>query len=387
MLSNEQEFFLQVLADHMNKQKTGLWEGLDRNLLISIAKNQQCEGIVYDQTNIPEFQPLYAADLYYAANRKKLMNRIHQSFAENQISYLIFKGSEVAQYYPVPALRTMGDLDIMVHERDKQKAHELLLSIGCVNECLGINEWIYHIRDIKVELHHRLMNDELISLPEHKEFMKSVWNHATTEDGVQYHIDRNYHLAFLFLHLRKHLMNSGVGFRQFLDIAMVVKNGDIDWEYFSRTVDQLRITRFVSICFAFLYRWFGIKAPVIIEEVDEAFYQTATRRIFENGVFGYGDTENLNNYPIIQKKYIGRNRIKYYMSELFPPYKRMCTRNCAFLIGRPWLLGIAWIYRLGRYMVHAPSQTENEKKKDYKTVTVSQVEQREAYLNQWGLEL
>ena len=40
------------------------------------------------------------------------------------------KGYYLRKLYPVPELRTFGDIDMLIHREDRQKVHELMLSLG-----------------------------------------------------------------------------------------------------------------------------------------------------------------------------------------------------------------------------------------------------------------
>lgn len=45
-----------------------------------------------------------------------------------EVPMILIKGSVVKDYYPVPALRSMGDADIVIYTKDRQKIDEVLLS-------------------------------------------------------------------------------------------------------------------------------------------------------------------------------------------------------------------------------------------------------------------
>ena len=51
-------------------------------------------------------------------------------FAKAEISCVVMKGAVSASYYPEPAYRAMGDIDLLVHPRDREKSIALLRANG-----------------------------------------------------------------------------------------------------------------------------------------------------------------------------------------------------------------------------------------------------------------
>ena len=135
----EQGFFLQIMADHLAGGKTAPRTGIDWTIMKEFAHAHQVEGIIYYQCQefMPEeacafFERRFNASLYYYMNRKPLMQNIREVLSANGIPYFIVKGLEVAKYYPVPGLRTMGDTDIIVHAQDRDRAAKILTDSGFV---------------------------------------------------------------------------------------------------------------------------------------------------------------------------------------------------------------------------------------------------------------
>ena len=62
-----------------------------------------------------------------------MMDEIESAFTQAKIKFFAVKGLEVAGYYPVPTLRTMGDCDIIVHESDRVSCHSTLQTFQHMN--------------------------------------------------------------------------------------------------------------------------------------------------------------------------------------------------------------------------------------------------------------
>ncbi|NCU27417.1 hypothetical protein EOM86_11990, partial [Candidatus Nomurabacteria bacterium] len=53
-------------------------------------------------------------------------------------------------------------------------------------------------------------------------------------------LDDSFHFVFAIYHLCKHFMNSGVGFRQFVDVAVLIKNDDrINWMWTENKLKEI----------------------------------------------------------------------------------------------------------------------------------------------------
>ena len=197
MLTNEELFLLDLMADFINRRQTSaLPEHMEWDLLSDLAKAQEIKALVYSQlasllTDDPHLQDVndhfmnsYSQSFRYYQNRIHLLQKIDSAFSSANIPYLIFKGTEISQFYPLPMARSMGDSDLLVHECDKEKAHQLLIGLGMTNTSLGPNEWIYEINGMEFELHSRLMNDDEVgNFPTHKAFMNRCWEYARPVSG------------------------------------------------------------------------------------------------------------------------------------------------------------------------------------------------------------
>ncbi|MDO4982691.1 MAG: nucleotidyltransferase family protein [Eubacteriales bacterium] len=380
MPSLTRSLFLTILADHLNGRATALPDDYDEAELLTIARQQQCEGIVYHQTHIPSLQRAYALTTFYAVNRRDLLRQIHEVFTERNIPYILFKGTEIARFYPVPMLRTMGDSDILVRKEDRNRADEALASIGFDSDKTGVIEWHYHKANMDFELHHRLLYDEPVNLPHLRDWTDSVWEHASVEDGIRYSIEPEYNLVYLLIHLRKHLLNSGIGFRQFMDVAVMARQ-ELDWDKVNGYLDEIGLKAFAENCFAFCARCFKVTLPIIADISDE-FYETAVEKIFAGGVFGFSDESNKDN--LVNFKLQNKSRVRVFVEYLFLPYSHLSKLDAfSFLDGKPYLLPVAWVYRVIR--IFKEHRTDSAARNMFAPLTTHVIDGREDYLKQWGL--
>ena len=389
----EQNYFLMIISDHLGRRKSKEPPlSINWNSLFQIARIHQLDGILFFQCKrfLPEeirsiLEERFGSTLYLSANRGKIVARLFDSLDSEKIEHFEIKGSAVASYYPFPVLRTMGDTDIVVHTEDRQRVHEILLSQGFENvSSCEVREWVYLKNQMEFEIHDHLIYEETINRNVHEEFFEVFWQFV--KDGE---LDWNFHFLFILLHLRKHLMNCGVGFRQFIDVAVVTKNNkQLDWSWIEEKLIWLDMLEFARTVFALNNAWFGIKSPIMIKEIDDDFYLNATEQVFNNGVFGFNNDDNKDNYAVNIVRENSNRKLAMLcnaISKVFPSYKSLIIiPHYSFLKGKKWLLPVAWIYRLYRGV---KNKHVSRGMKLVKTSFTSNetIEKRSEWLEKWGL--
>lgn len=395
-MTREQITFLKILSDHLNGRETAPAEGVDWAAVERIARDHQVAGMVYVQCRdfLPEgvrtgLAEKNASELYYYYGRVKLFDQVAQALTKAGIPFYTVKGLNVAKLYPVPALRTMGDCDIVVHPEDKEKAHGVFEKLGFRVHGKEEMEWGYWKNDLEFELHDHLLYDEIVNDQNGIEFSDSAWEMTRRVEGQRYELDQSFHFVFLLLHLRKHIVSSGVGFRQFMDLDVVMRRCALDWAWINTALETLGLVRFARVCFGLLNRWFETPLPFPCEEMEEGFYEEATNKIFANGIFGFHDKANRENRAlnaITQKS--GRRwhaRLSNLLQSIFPPYRHMrYVPQYSYINGRPWLLPTAWIYRFYRGVRYR--MIDNGKRMMGNVfVSNEKLDARERELAKWGL--
>ena len=375
------EFFITLLSDFLNKRETKQPEDIDWAELMRVAKLHEMAGIVYYQCKnfIPvEYQEqlneFNASTLFYYANRVKEEKTVLQKLRDAGVRCFIIKGSAVAAYYPAPALRTMGDTDIVVD--DAEKAHEVLMASGytCKTKCAA-----YYKNDLLFEIHDHLTYVNGINSPDLVDFFNGYWDYV--KDGE---LDWSFHLLFIILHLRGHFYGSGVGVRQFMDIAALTKyNEALDWPWIEQKLKELDLWAFSEKVFDLNRRWFGISAPMTVEPVEDAFYKEATNELCSGGAFG---TKSNNGRRIAAHgyKHPVLSMLKRAWGMVFVPYKNMIRMpQYSFLVGRPYLLPVAWIYR-GWLTIKKKGMKSTTKSLQDSFVSKEAVEKQKTYIEKWN---
>lgn len=354
-MNGEQNALLKILGGFLTGAAY-LPEGeTDWEALLETAKAHQIAGIVFDQCAdvipealLPKFEKAYLKGLSDYTNKERVLKRIDAAFTENGIPYLLFKGMETAALYPFPALRTMGDIDILVHEEDKERAADLMTGLGLTpaNNREDM-EWCFVKNGMEFELHHRLLYDETANSDPAKELCDRAWEYASPagDGSARYVLDPSYHYVFTLLHLKKHILNQGAGLRQFADAAVWERNGRTDPEKVTLMLQKTGADRFAAVVSELCRRWFtGEKDETVF---SDDFYEKATATILANGVFGEQNAENAGNHMLNNVRTKGK--FLTFLEQLFPSYQDFYyVPHYSFIQGRPYLLPAAWIYRFYR---------------------------------------
>lgn len=364
-MTTEEKFFLQIISDFLHNRVTEPpLSSLNWDRLSQLAKEQQLEGILFHQCQsfIPSshysyLSQGYSKTLFYYSNRVALLEELKHALNSENIPYFLVKGTVVAKFYPIPALRTMGDSDLVVHNKDKERVHTILLEQGFKCHSQYNREWKYFKNKMEIELHHNLLYGGVTTVTKHQMFINNCWKFVRSNE-----LDWSFHLVFLILHLRKHMLNSGVGFRQFMDIAVVMQQTDLlNWDWIYATLNKLGLYKTATHCFALIAAWFQIDAPQKVS-LSQSQIDESAEKLFANGIFGFHDEENRTNFcfnSIRNSKYPLLKEVHLLLQLLFPNYETVrsyCDKRYSFVDGKIWLLPIVWIYRVYRGIRYRSNQ-------------------------------
>lgn len=390
-MTKEQDIFLSIVKDYIHGSKHEEYETTEWKKILEHSRSHQLTAIVYAQCRaiIPkdfaeEFRAVYLATISTNVKRRKISNTILTLLKECGVGCFTVKGNNIACYYPNWEYRTMGDTDIVVN--DLEKAHSVLRGNGFQ----GISktkdrEYQYSIQNMEFELHDRMVYEEAINLDSTTVFLNNYQAYVFDD-----RLDESFHFIYILNHLRKHFMNSGVGFRQFVDVAVMVKNNtNIDWRWTEEKLKEIGLLSFAKTVFYYIDRWFGVVAPIASTEVSEDVFETSTDYIFDNGVFGFDNVAN-KDYLIANTVRNAKNHklamLKSAMQKLFPSYKAMiASKTYSFLVEKPILLPIAWIYRFAREIKNK-GFSKGKKLILESFVSTQYIEKREEMFRSWGLE-
>ena len=362
-MTREQAFFFQVLRDYLNRQTTELPADVDVGKVCIWAEPHKLSGIFFaqcgpllDQSSAVygQLQRAFGASVFQSATRSADDAALRGTFVEAGIPFLPIKGAVIASVYPDPQLRTMGDLDLLVHAEDSERIRDVLSPLGFQNIKWAETEWDYRLNNTLFELQAELFHTGELHNRELEAFLNDPWSWAEPTASGEYRLDQSFHFLYLIAHIAKHLRWVGVGYRQFYDLAVLMQRSreSYDWNWIREQAERLDFLRFVEICLALNERWFGVPSPYPDDALNDELFETITAKILSDGVFGF---ENKDNYlqsiaaGQTDADGAGKSRWQHLRTFLFPPYRNLITsQKYAWLRGKPLLLPAAWVLRAVR---------------------------------------
>ena len=185
------------------------------------------------------------------------MEDITEAFNESKIPFIPLKGSVIRELYSEPCLRSSCDIDILVHEKDLDRAIDSITK----NTNLEYKDRNYH--DV-------LLADEMVSLELHfslKENMDNIdkllveaWkNAAPTGDGYAYAFSPEFLMYHVLAHMSYHMVHGGLGVRPFIDLWLMRKKLSYDEEKLRSMCNECNILRFYESSCMLADHWFNGK--------------------------------------------------------------------------------------------------------------------------------
>ena len=309
-----------------------------------------------------------AAQIQIAAAFAELIN----AFNGEGVETIALKGIVIKELYPSPELRTMADIDLLIHKQDFTEAAALLMEKGYINEGTNEKHTTFRLNEnVAVELHTALFNEKHSSSL--SDFEAAVWcNTMAYEVHGQALLVLNLEcqLTYLCVHLAEHFKTGGFGLRQLCDIVVFVDRyyDEIDWKLFAERIGNLGISRFTHAMFLICNKYFDMKLPFDIKDSDiadsdiadfhNAGYDFSSQKLIDafledilrGGIYGKSTDERQQSANVLKFMRNSGNLKKktsfmYFLNLLFPSADSLCSRY-GYCRKFRILLPAAWVHRL-----------------------------------------
>lgn len=207
----------------------------DFSALQNIANMQTVNGLVYsslisNNVKLPQQEALVAfGSLENTKKANLLLNKnlifLTKLLEKHNIKFFVVKGQTIAISYPHPLHRVGGDIDFFCFTQDFERLIGILhKELNVQPECEESEQhYSFLFNGTLFELHFTLYKfantenqqyfDELINT--------DLLNHTVIGDKRIPTLSPTLNLIYTFLHLYHHLLELGVGLRQFCDVAVL----------------------------------------------------------------------------------------------------------------------------------------------------------------------
>lgn len=384
-MTNEKLFLLDVLKSFIHKEKLNFDAELDWNEVIRLAQIHSVTGILgyMSMQSLSERTTQLAdmlkkqcfANVAVFAQRTKKADELIAKLNKAGIDHMLFKGYVVRNYYPMPELRSYGDVDILIKPEDRKKSHELMLAQGFEVKDDWEPIYSYHNNFELYELHTEVMEVDVSDKADYRGYFNTAWKHVRNIGNNSYEPTPEFHFLYLMTHIAKHICGAGAGIRMYLDLGAFIKHfGDsIDWAYIDSTLEELKLKEFANTALTMVERCFEVPSPLELHEINEETFESFMDYTLDGGLFG---NVGRDSALIALKKSDKSSRFATVMSRLFPKAEDI-ERRYTYLQGNHWLLPIAWVHRFfktsstwGKHATEAKSimQTDNEEVQKLKNI-------------------
>lgn len=263
---------------------------------------------------------------------------------DKNVQFWILKGQGLARNYPEPLHRQSGDIDLLVREEDFYSVRDFLRTFSKVDEYpLKQLHCAANINGIEVELHGELN----AAINSHVGRYFKAWLKEELYDAPEASYTKNgdlipvpspdFNAVYVFIHFFRHLLESGIGFRQVCDWMrmLYVSRNEIDYTRLKNTLKKFHLMR--------AWQCFGCVAVTQLGMPKEAmpFYDDRyahlaykiTKRIFVNGNFGKNN-RHLTDVP--QNYFLRKCHSFYYRTAYKLPNFSIFPRETAYSLLKEW---------------------------------------------------
>lgn len=298
--------------------------------------------IIKDEATKKKLVEFYYQSIAVNLNKADMFDLISQKLSENKIPHMPVKGWYVRTLYPVPELRTFGDIDILINKQDRQKTNKIFIENGYSLKNNWEPTYSYDKGALRCEVHTELMDSDIGKGDRVISYFSDALKTAQNDIGERFSPQKDLHLMYLFCHLAKHLYNGGAGIRMYMDIALFVKeySDTLDLEKIYEDFKSLHLDRFFKTVLFACSEWFKIDLPFEINDADPVSLDSLKKYTFEADLFGKARDKSvisLRNDESGSKESVVKDT-------LFPNAKKIEERY-KFIKGRKYLLPVAWVAR------------------------------------------
>ena len=304
-------------------------------------------------------------DVFLQTRKTGEFRNLYRSLRAAGVTPLVVKGIVCRNLYPQPDYRPSSDEDVLIPEAQFPACHEAMLAFGMeAGENPDHFDQVYEIpygkrgSPVYIELHKQLFPKDHDAYGELNGFFEGVFDRAVEEQiegAAIMTMAPTDHLFYLICHAFKHFLHGGFGIRQVCDIVLFARRygAQICWERVAENCRQIRAEGFLAAMLAIGTKHLDLdgNAPDnLLPQVDE---MPMLEDLLASGIFGSKDEERKHSSSITLGA-VARQKQRNHTSgslirSLFPRASSLEGRYL-YLKKYPWLLPIAWISRLFRFV-------------------------------------
>lgn len=360
-MRKEERYLIRCLRAFLNNEtsKYSNAQSFSWEYFLRLAKIHGVGGMVYlavkDVEQIPddtknELKHQFDFVVSRAIHRDIQMESVESALCEGDIPHIYFKGYEICRYYPIPEVRLMSDVDILIRPQDRERVEKAMEKAGCICESKGHKGYVYVKGNLMLEIHTEFGGEPENGTDYHAWVSGGFGQGVFVEPECTGYFRPSYHFTYLVYHAAKHFNSTGAGIRMLVDLAVFWNHfqNEMDFEEVKGRLRELGLEVFARVIFWLCNDWFGTEIPWT-EEPEEELREMMEEYILSGGVFGHQKRSISDVYirKAITEKNEGNSRkqkIRVMFRYFFPNRKQM-ERFLPQVKKYPFLLPAAWMIR------------------------------------------
>ncbi len=345
----EQKLFINLLKASVTGVPAILTEEPDWQGLLNLAHSHNLGAMVFDGLrksgiSAPEeiahkLHQTYMQAIFRDFQLEQIKEQLGAALEAAGVDHIFLKGSVLKHNYPIPALRTMSDIDILVYVKDFEKIAQVAKAM-CAKACAGDGNHRNYIfgKYVMVEFHPNLLHHATpvgTGINPGWQYAKESSSHGKelTEEGFYLNT---------ICHLANHFAGGGVGVRFVLDVWVNrhLREPKVDTSFVETELKRFGLWDFAQKIEQLADAWFG-DAPMtsLLEELGEY--------ILTSGSHGTTDRAILNAMSLAP----GGSRLSTLWKKAFYPRAELEDRY-PWCKGKHLLLPAAWMARAYHAVTH-----------------------------------
>ena len=337
-------------------------ENISGELIYKLSVRNAVQGILYlavksgaitlSAETEAKLQKSYMAILAREASQQEEIEYIREAFTKENIDFMFLKGTHLKSLYPIPQMRFMVDMDILVKEQSMNNGGQLILARGFTQEMNNGKDIVLVKKPfLTIELHKMLFVEEYFM----HDYFSSVWDRVELVNGCEYKMPVNELYVYTLAHLAEHYLEAGSCFRPLMDLYLMEKTySELDFDYINKQFQIIGIEKF-AVKIRQLYKC----------AFDGAEYNDDLITMENYIVFG-APVANASEVSKVART--NKSKSKRFIESAFPNLKHMKLKY-PILEKAPFLLPFFWIVRIIQYVF---SKNENIKNKQNKIKNVNE---------------
>lgn len=348
-MDRESQALIALLRQEVVGRAAILPQELDWTALARLAKWHGLEGFVYCGVRrlglqLPEaiwqqLEKAYQRAVFWDAQFDFVRQQLEQRMTALEVPHIFLRGICLKGDYPVPALRTMSDIDILVRAEDFGRLKQAAEAMGGMQEAGDGNHRIYRFPcGVLVEFHPNLLHH---ASPVGTQ-INPGWQYAAPEEGFGRQLTEEGFYLNLICHLAHHFASGGVGVRFIMDVWVDrhLRKTRLDRAFVEAELERFGLLEFARNVEALAEGWFGGgEMTPLLEQMG--------RYVFTSGTHGTTKRAMLNAVSLSKSG----SRRSALLGKMFYPRQELEDRYC-WVRGKPWLLPAAWCARAWKAVVN-----------------------------------